>query len=413
MQHNAYQLIENTSDVFHIYVYFPVGSVHENQNEKGVSHFLEHILFKNKGEISKDLSQSMTEIGARYNAGTSKDMTYFYIKSNSVHYKTVIQLMHQMVTRTNFTDAEVDIERKVVIEERMMGEDLFDTDFSQLCMRTIMSDDNSYLYPIIGKMSVLRKVTAKDLKTYFDKHYKNMFIMVNCDKKIKHLVEKEVENIFRVSSTLDNDQKHIITNIEPKIICINKPLRQYVVRLSFETFPATLKNENIILDFVNYCLTGAMLYSILYKELRGKRGLIYGVSSMYESFRHTGFFYIQTSSSNSKTDYIVSVILNMLKHIKTGGIPGLEYYRKSYLNIHQMNMKNEDIRTETFGVSGFYGITMKENDISNTIKNMTQKDIKRVCKQCFDFDKLGVICMGKWASADSMGAKIQDMLESY
>jgi hypothetical protein len=99
--------------------------------------------------------------------------------------------------------------------------------------------------------------------------------------------------------------------------------------------------------------------------------------------------------------------------MKQEGIPLLEYYRNSYLNIHKMNMKNEDTRTETFGVSGFYGIKLKENDIYNTIKNMTQKDIKNVCAQCFDFNKLGVMCIGKYASADSMGSKIQDILQSY
>lgn len=415
---NKYNIITNQSGIFHIYLYVPTGSIHEKPKQSGCSHMLEHMLFKNKGERSKDLSKVLTNIGARYNAATYKDTTYYYIKTHSSFYKDAIDIMQQLTTNANFTEEELRVERKVIIEEYNQTADSFSRYLFSLSNNSIMHKDNVYSKSVIGHIKVLSNISAAELKQYYKERYKEMVVVINCDENIKDRVERYVNGKFGPNTDYTFCNEELLKSasmIEPKLIFINKQSAQYMTKLSFMTFPAENIKDHIILSFIQYCLTGSGLYSILNHQLRMIRGLVYGVSSFSEILMYTGFYYIQLGSSSSKTDYIVSLLLHNIVKLKIKGLSmkQLNYYKKSYLSFVKLSLLDQDFRTEYHGSSLIYNTYTSDDKLLKILGKITNDDIRNVSKKAFDFDKLGIISIGGYPNVDAMSKRVQDIVNSY
>ena len=413
-----YNIITNTTGVFHIYVYVPTGSIHETPKQSGCSHMLEHMLFKNKGANIRDITKTLTNIGARYNAATYKDTTYYFIKTHSSFYKDAIDTMQQLLTNATFTEDDLRVERKVIIEEYNQTADSFSRYLFSLANGSIMHKENVYTKSVIGDIKVLSTISAAELKKYYRERYTDMVIVVNCDESIKSKVDKYFRVKFGSDESYNFQDPKMIESasmVEPKLIFINKPSAQYMTKLSFMTFPADRVRDHIILSFLQYCLTGSGLYSILNHELRKVRGLVYGVSSFSEILMYTGFFYIQLGSSSKKTDYIISLLLHHIVKIKNKGLPlnSLDYYKKSYLSFVKLSLLDEDFRSEYHGSSYIYNTYTSDEKLLKVIKSISNSDLINVSKKAFDFGKLGIISIGDYANVNAMSKKVQDIVNSY
>lgn len=415
---NKINIITNKSGIFHIYVYVPAGSIYEESGTSGCSHILEHMLFKNKGDVSANLSRSLTSIGARYNAATYKDVTYYFIKTYSDKAKESINLIGQIIKKHNFNDQELNTERKVIIEEYNQTHDGFEYKFYTLANKTLMHDDNIYLSSVIGDIKVLKNIKANELKRYYKDRYNDIMIFVNCDEKIKGSVKRELRNVFGANKKYDFADEEMLAKanlIEPKLIFINKVFKQYITRFTFLTFPASHVREHTILRFIQYCLTGSGLYSLLNHDLREIRGLVYTIHSYSETFRYAGYYYIQLGSSSNKTDYIISLIINLLSKLKNQGLPEkvLKFYKNSYLSSLKVRYLDQDYRTENHALSMFYDCYMDEKDIYKLIKGLTNNDVQEISRKAFDYSKMGLLSVGGYNNVDMMSKRVEDIISTY
>lgn len=411
-------IITNNTGAFHIYVYVPAGSIYEWDSVSGCSHMLEHMLFKNKGEESYNLSKSLTSIGAAYNAATYKDVTYYYVKTHSTNYVKAIVLMKQLIKNLTFTEQDLNTERKVIIEEYNQSNDNFDKSFFTLANKSIMGDHNIYSKSVIGELKVLKNISTRELKKYYKARYNDIVVVVNCDSKIKQGVQRLLKKMFGKNDeyVLNDDKLLASANlIEPKLIFINKQYSQYVTRLSFATFPASQARDHIILSFLQYCLTGSGLFSLLNHDIREIRGLVYTIHSYSEAFRFTGFYYIQLGSSSNKTDYIISLVMNIITKMKKHGLPMkvLSFYKESYISSIKLRLLDEDFRSEKQGSEFFYGSHIGDKELLKIINNISTEDVVNVSRLAFDFDRMGVISVGSYSNVDKMSVDVQDIIESY
>lgn len=418
MRTNKLNVITNNTGAFSIYVYVPAGSIYENKKESGCSHMLEHMLFKNKGEDSYNLSKSLTSIGAKYNAATYKDCTYYYISTHYNNYKKAIGLMKQIIKNVNFTDNDLKTERKVIIEEYNQSNDNFFRMFLTLANKSIMTDDNVYAKSVIGDIKVLKGIPANDLKKYYKSRYQEYVVVVNTDERIKSKVNKELRYMFGKDEEYDFSDTKLLAEankIEPKLIFINKNLNQYNTRISFATFPASEVRDHVILNFIQYCLTGSGLFSLLNHDLREIRGLVYTIHSYSEVFRYVGFYYIQIGSSSDKTDYIISLVINIISKMKKKGLSSsvLDFYKNSYLSSMKHKLLDQEFRSEYHGTAFFYGSYIEDKELIKIINDITNDDIIATSVKAFDYDKLGVISLGTYANVDRMSQGVYDIIESY
>lgn len=411
------KIVTNITDSFHIYVYVPAGAIYETNKISGGSHMLEHMLFKNTGSFSKNISKSITSIGGKYNAVTSKDVTYFYIKTHFDNYKDAIRIIHQIVGLCNFTDSDLRTERKVVLEEYNQHADNAGGALEELTLVSLLDDDNVYRKSIIGEQKVLKKVTARNLKEYYHSRYDKFTIFINCpaskEKDVLHYTEKVFGRQDQYKLYEDDIVK--MCKMDPKVMAINRSLSQYITRLSYP-IPVTISAmEELQLQFVSYILTGAGLYSLLNHDVRELRGLVYTVHSFTEMFRYGGIFMIQYSSSNGQIEYITSIILSILHNLQKNGLTdkSMSYYKQSFLNTIKVKLLNQEYRSEYHGLQHFYGRYLSDDEIITGIRKIKNKDIKKICRKIFDFDSQGVVTIGNYSHPSRTVDGILNTLSSY
>jgi predicted Zn-dependent peptidase len=401
-----------------MYVYVPCGAIYESPKLSGASHFLEHMLFKNKGKVSSNLSKSLTYIGGTHNAVTYKDVTYYYILTHMSNYKEVVDMLYQITRKLSFTDDDLVVEKQVVLQEMGQTLDSFDYSYSNMMQSCILDMENVYTKSVIGNRKSVSHMSAHDLKEHARNHYKDCSIIINCDESILGGVKRYVSHVFGPSKQIsfyDEKLSAQSQKFDPKIIVVNKPFKQYSTCLIFKAFPAKYKKENIVLKFLQYCLTSSGLHSILNHNIRVKRGLVYTMHSYSEVFRYIGLYYISFSSNSSQTDYIINLIMNVLYKLKSDGMSKnvMKYYKNSYLNTMKMRMTNDMFRTEYFGLASFYGVDLTDDEFFKIIKNINNDDIMEVSKKAFNFTDMGVLTAGAYNSVNSMSKRIEDVQQTY
>ena len=410
-------MITNNDRVFHIYVYIPTGSIHETKKTAGISHLLEHMLFHNKG--NGDIPKALTAIGGSYNAATSKDTTLYYIETRAENFRDAIDIIHHITRFSNFDADDVLREKRVVVEE--LGQSLGkDDNITTLTGQTVFHDKNVYMKSVIGRKTTLESITVKDLKKYVRERYVDFMVLINCDFRFAKSAEAYTRKKFGVvkSASFRVEEPEMLAKsqlLEPKLIFLYQPAMQCVTCMTFGIPRITNARDYILLKFVQYCLTSSGLHSILNIHMRVQRGLVYTVTSYLEVYRYMSLYYIQFSSTNKRTDYMVNLVLEMIQRLKTKGFTSdqLEYYKRSYLSSLYVKFKNQSDRSEYFGFQSFYGIPHDEATMHRVVKKATNDDIKRLCTQYLDVTKLGVLSMGKYGSVDTMTKKPADVIETY
>lgn len=415
---DRYKFIFNTANVFHIYAFVPAGSVYETAALHGASHLLEHMLFRNTGEYTANLSKSLTFVGGKYNAVTYKDMTYFFIKTHIDQFQDAIQMMHQIVGNANFTEKDLQTERKVVLEEFHQAEDNFNHVLENAAWSTLFPEDHPYCRSVIGTKKTLSHISADRLKKYYQDRYAKYTVLINCPASYEGKVRSLLTRVWGPNQhvSLWEDAVHSLSEpLEPKVIVLNRNLSQYMTRLMFPAFPACHVRENMMLEFVSYVLTGSGLYSLLNHTVREVRGLVYTVQSYVEPFRYLGLFHIQLSSSNKETVYILSLVLSILYTMTQKLLPRrvFAYFKTSFLNSRRVKFASEDYRTEWHGTNHFYEDATSEPQYLRMIETMTPQDVRGVCQKVFDFDKQSVLAVGDYPEPSQMSLHILDLLTTY
>jgi predicted Zn-dependent peptidase len=278
--HGASQLnfINNNVGLFMLSIYIPSGSIYEHtgffkdKHVSGISHFIEHLLYKHTEKYTgKEILQNFTKLGGFYNASTDKDQTMFYVKTLVENYELATDLLCEVVLKPQFKRNEVGTERKIVLEEYSQSEDDYDDILYKGSNKSILDISNIYLPPVIGKKSDLLKTDYKTLWQYYRQHFKDFMIVVNCDAKFKEQVKEHIvkrlfggsQHILQNIDFYNHDMERHASKFVQKVIVDEQNTSQYNTCMTFASFPFKDYANNILLDFVKFCLTDAGLFSVL------------------------------------------------------------------------------------------------------------------------------------------------------
>jgi predicted Zn-dependent peptidase len=408
--------IHNNSGLFYIYIFVNAGVIYEDVKKLGISHMLEHMIFKrSKHMTTEDILRESTKIGGVFNAATDTDVTYFYFKTSSEKYERAIRIFAELLTVPMFTHSDLARERQVVLEEMNKGLDNNDRVLWSLSSLSVLPDDNPYSRKVIGTEETLMSITTRDIKKYFEERYKDCFIVVNCEKKIEGNVKKLVRELFKghIDGGVAGDYD-FPRELERKIIVFNQDLNQNNIILTFPMFRSHLNlKKTMIMDFISYILSGAGLYSLLVYQLREKRNLIYSASSFSDVMKYLTTFRIFTASSHENVKDILAVIFMVLKELKTKGLEPkkLRFFKKSYINSMRVNMSSEDyktlaISTQLFNTDGKEAVD--ENIILRTAQNITNEDIIKLSTDLFIGEDMGILCMGAFKETQNLSNDLMD-----
>ena len=419
----------NNNNLFIITVYVPCGSIYENygknkkQSIQGLSHFIEHLLFKHTENFTgKEILQEFTRIGGYYNASTDKDQTLYYIKTLTENYRIAIDLLYDVVVKPIFLEEDINTERKIVLEELAQSKDDLSDSLYEESTYTVLSKKNIYGPSVIGKKSHLKNIEIKDILKFYKAHYKNLMLVVNCDERYRNEIKNYVslkfgknDRICFYNPKMQRESNRFNTSQDDRFTIVLNDTYQYNTTILFPSYKFCETNGNTILNFIKYCLTDAGLYSMLSYEIREKRGLVYGIRMSNERMRYVGLLRITFSTSNKDIINILKVIFDILETIKKNGLTkeDLKYFKDSYKNYMMYKFTNEEYRASWYGDNIFYGTKQTQEDLMNGIKTISNSDIKRIAQEVFQYSKMGLYTNGNYSNVGNLYKMLKCMIQSY
>ena len=301
-------------------VWVKAGAVDETADQAGISHFIEHMMFKGTEKRSaRQIAEDVDRIGGQINAFTGKEATCYYVKTIGTHLKKGAEVILDMVNNAVFDQDEMNRERKVICEEIKMIEDQPD-DLAHDTVTELVFRGSRLSHSIIGTSASLDKINRAELTAYKQNHYTkdNLIVSVagNFDEEVFcDFLEKQFDGL---KSSGSMREKEIAVPYEKSFQVITKDIQQSHVCLATKGVSLTDSRYHA-LSVLNNIMGGSMS-SRLFQNIREEKGLAYSVYSMNSGFSSDGYYNIYAGISHDKIADALTGIEEELEILKRGGV---------------------------------------------------------------------------------------------
>lgn len=298
-----------------------VGALYENIKEKGISHFIEHTLFKGTlNRSDEELNEELEALGGEYNAYTDYDVTVYTISCLVEELENAVELLGDMIINPTFDENEIEKERGVILSEIRMSKDDIE-DFSFKNVNKLAFTNSPLKYEVTGIEENVSKFTRKKIVSYYQKHYtpKNSIItMVSslCHEKAIEIIEKQFKEWNGEKTEPINIVKEKNRNITG--ISYKKDIEQSTIVYLY-TFNELDKADELPLRILNHRL-GESSNSLLFREIRENRGLAYDIYTHLEITNNIKTLYIYTAVSEENIDEARKAIDETITNVVCGKI---------------------------------------------------------------------------------------------
>ena len=304
-------------------VLLPVGSRYETKNINGVSHFVEHLMFKGtkKRPTSLDITKELDSVGAEFNAFTGKDQTGYYIKIAADKIELAFDLLSDMIFNSVFDAKEIEKERGVIIEEINMYQDNPLLHIDSLFEQTVFSN-HRLGWLISGPKTVIKNISRSQILNYKNKFYQpaNIVLTVagNFNKnKVTQLTKKYFNNSAKKSSS-PKFEKIKINQTKPRVSISFKETEQIQFCLGFPSY--SLTDARIFPLYILAVILGGNMSSRLFTTIREQHGLAYYIKAGINSYQDAGTLVVQAGVDKKRVKQSISLILQELEKIKKQGV---------------------------------------------------------------------------------------------
>lgn len=366
-------------------IYIKVGSAYETTQTNGLSHLIEHMLFKGtKHRSGKEIAIAFGKIGGEVNAYTAKEDTCYYAHILDDHLIEGIELLGDMVCNSTFDPEELRKEIEVILEEIDMYEDSPE-DIAIEHLQEISFPHSSLGFDISGKKEVVSNFQREDLIQFMNYWYtaNNMVISIagNFDISIiLPILEQNFGNIKRGKQMIEKENAIFV----PAYSSIQKEIEQTHISVGFLGSHYYSKNKYIQI-LLNQCL-GEGDDSRLFQKLREDLGLVYSIYSFCEFFHDAGIFQIYSAMNSQKVQIFFKELQSILLELHQVGITENELFcakeqlRASFL----MGLDLCDNRMEQNGKSLlFHGKLQNTEQVIERLLSVTKEEINVHIKECF------------------------------
>ena len=379
-------------------IWVNAGSRIEEENNAGISHFIEHMLFKGtKNRTSKELASTIDNLGGQINAFTSKECTCFYVKLLDEHISIGVDVLSDMMLNSLFDSEEIDKERQVILEELKMYEDSPEDLSYDLLTENIYKTDGLGMN-IIGTKESLYNINRENILEYFNKYYvaSNCVISMSGNFNFEEMI-KLIEDKF--NNLPQGDIKVEVTKPEfhPCFIAKNKDTEQVNLAMSLKAIPLENREDAYALSIVNN-IFGGSISSRLFQNIRENKGLVYSIYSAPSLYRKTGELGIYASMSNENLKKVYNLVLEEIDNLRINGLTeqeikeSKEQLKGSYI----LGLESTSSRMMSIGKAM---LLMKEvknpNDIIESINNIDKERIDLIIDKVFNKENIGVCIVGK------------------
>lgn len=397
-------------------IWVNVGSNNENEETNGLSHFIEHMLFKGtKNRKANEIAEDIDNLGGQLNAFTSKECTCFYVKVLDENINEAMDILTDMFFNSLFLQEEIEKEISVVIEEIKMYEDSPE-DIVHDKLSEIVFHDSPMAYNILGTEKNLKTFNKEKLKRYMEEYYSpsntviaiagsfNEEDLINIiEKKFKNWNNKEIRHIYKES------------DYQRKVVGINKDLEQLHMCIGNKTIGRHDNNYHALLVLNN--LFGGTMSSRIFQEVREKKGLVYSIYSFVSNYSNTGIFSIYAGMSYEQAEDALKTILKEMVNIKNGNISEEEFTRakQQIKGNYILGLESTSSRMSAIGRRELlYNEILYPEEVIEGINNVKIEDVLEVAKNLFNIHNLSITFTGNLNKHPELEEKINKVLgEEY
>ena len=394
---NGLRLIHNyvPNKVAYCGLIINVGSRDEREDELGMAHFIEHVIFKGteKRKAYHILSR-LEDVGGELNAYTTKEDTCVYATFMAKDYERALELFADIVFHSVFPEKEIEKEKDVVLDEINSykdnpGELIFD-DFEELIF-----PDHPLGRNILGKPDLLRSFKSKHALNFTSRFYKatNMifFIQGNIDfKKVIRTIEKVTADIpFSITERQRTEPFLYI----PKALTLNKETHQAHVMIGSRGYNA-YNEKRTGLYLLNNLLGGPGMNSRLNVSLRERRGLVYNVEANLTSYTDTGVFCIYFGTDPEDADRCIGLVHKELKKLRDSKLSSSQLSAAKKQIIGQIGVAGDNFENNALDMGKtflHYGKFEGPEEVFKRIEMLTAEHLWDIANEMFDENYLSTL----------------------
>ncbi len=374
-----------------------VGSRDEPLEISGISHFLEHLLFKGTARRSaREIAEAFDSLGGELNAFSAKEYTCYYAKVLDDYLEPAIEIMSDMIRNSLFRPADIDAERKVILEEISMHEDSPDDLIHDLFASTLW-EAHPLGQGVLGHANIIKALAQEDLLGYFARHYSpaNMVLAVAGSVDHDELV-KLVQKHFGNDDWGGKQERHqVLPEVHPQAAVYKRSTEQAHLVLGTLGLPRR-HPDRFALAVLDNILGGGMS-SRLFQKIREEKALAYSVFSYHSMFIETGLVAVYAGTSPDNVDDVISLVGKEIQQILSRGITAEELARsKGHIKGNLvLGLEDSGGRMTRIGKSELVqGEILSIDELIQRIDDVSRAKVKELAEEIFGKNPLVLTVIG-------------------
>jgi len=380
------------------------GSRHESEAENGISHFIEHLLFKGTERRSAaEIAEQMDAVGGVLNAFTSKENTCYYAKVLDENLPLAIDLLTDIFLNSNFDADELERERSVILQEISQAEDTPD-DYVHDLFNLDFFRSHPIGRPICGRQETVSRFRRDDIVHFFKSRYLPQRVVVAAAGNIRHemLVSEMARRLGSVSDSgmitgsPQDDVPQMARGVYPHV----KALEQ--VHLCLGVAGIHQAHPKRYVAYVLNTLLGGGMSSRLFQEIREKRGKAYSVYSFSSSYKDVGYLGVYAGTSLESTVEVVELISGELKKLADGEVTDEEINRtqgqligSTILGLESTDSWMSHIARDEI----YFGKAVTTDEICRRIRAVSRTDVIGLAGELFQDDGMTLTLLGDFTGS--------------
>ena len=394
---NGIRLIHQYIDspVAHLGLIINTGSRDEEENEQGLAHFIEHVIFKGtKKRKAFHVLSRLEDVGGELNAYTTKEETAIYASFLNEYYHRTMELISDIIINSNYPEHELEKEKEVIIEEinsykDSPSEQIYD-DFEELIF-----PEHPFGRNILGTPEHLRKFHKKEIKTFIKKNYHtDQMVICSVGKIPFHRLQKLAIRYFQhLPENLRTTQRKAITLYRPEIKVVNYETYQSHCIIGNQAYDSN-HPKRFAMVLLNNILGGQSMNSRLNLALRERQGLTYNIESNYTAYTDTGVVNIYFGTDRENLDRALSLVHKELEKLRSQKLGSLQMSKGKKQLIGQMAIAHENREELMLTLGKSYLLYNKVDDLKTVqakIETITADDLIEIANEVFAPDKLSTL----------------------
>lgn len=381
------------------------GSMYETEEENGLSHFVEHMLFKGtKNRTTREIAVEMDAIGGQVNAFTAKECTCYYAKVIAEHLERAMSLLSDLLLNAKMDDGEFEKERGVILEEIAMCEDTPEDLVYDLLAQAYFGS-HPLARPILGTQEQIASVSREALIAFRRKHYRpdNTVLAIAGQFDLDAFRAMAERYLGSWQAAGDTHEPEAVNGCDGRLLCKRKDIEQVHICLAYpgvaqdddDLYPLTVLNN----------LFGGGMSSRLFQHIREEMGAAYSVYSYPSAYANCGTMTIYAGTSPEMAQRVIDALHGEIEKLLSGGVTDEEFaMAKDQLKVsYVLGLESSSSRMSSIGRSKLLrGRAVDPQDVVKKIEGVTKADVERVMHRIFtqpcagsvvgrDVDKLNVL----------------------